>query len=77
MIRVVQVLHDGLDRQRERAAGVVRRSPNGLIAVHVDAGDSEVRLAYRAPFALVAVYWLTWACWAGLIIGALRAHWRR
>ena len=57
--------------------GVVRKSPHGLIAVHVDAGESEVRLAYRAPFALVAVYWLTWACWAGLIIGALRAHWRR
>jgi hypothetical protein len=54
----------------------VRRSPNGLVAVPVDAGRSEVRLAYRAPLPLVLSYWLTWACWAGLAVFAARGLWR-
>jgi hypothetical protein len=44
----------------------VSRSPNGLIAVPVGAGESEVRLLYRPPAPLLASYWLTWATWAGL-----------
>jgi hypothetical protein len=41
----------------------IRRSPNGLIAVPVGAGESEVRLAYVPPVPLLAAYWLTWVTW--------------
>jgi hypothetical protein len=46
----------------------VVRSPNGLVAVPVSAGESEVRLTYRPPAALLIAYWGTWATWAALIL---------
>jgi hypothetical protein len=46
----------------------VIQSWNGLVAVQVGAGDSLVRLSYRAPAMLVAAYWFTWAAWLGLAI---------
>ena len=41
----------------------VRRSWNGLLAVAVPAGESEVRLAYKPALALVASYGLAWVTW--------------
>jgi hypothetical protein len=57
-------------------AARVRRSPNGLVAVPIPAGDSQVKLVYRPPTVLLTAYWLTWATWTGLILVALR-HSRR
>ncbi len=55
----------------------VRRSWNGLIAVPVAAGESEVRLEYRPPAALLAAYWLMGAAWVGLAVAAARSLSRR
>ena len=44
----------------------LRRSPNGLIAVAVGAGTSEVRLAYKPPGVLSASYAVMGAAWLGL-----------
>jgi hypothetical protein len=45
----------------------VRQTPNGLIAVPIPAGESEVMLAYRPPAVLRACYWVTAACWFGFV----------
>ena len=50
-----------------------QRSMNGLIAVPVGAGQSEVRLLYRPPPALLESYGLAWASWLGML---LVAAWR-
>ena len=56
---------------------VVRKSRNGLVAVRVGAGESEVRLAYRPPAALLSAYWLAWATWGGLAFWSVRSLRRR
>jgi len=53
------------------APSPIRRSPNGLVAVAVPAGKSEVRLRYSPPTIVLAAYWTAWASWAGLAIGLL------
>jgi hypothetical protein len=50
---------------------------NGLIAVPVAAGESEVRLEYRPPAALLAAYWLMVATWVGLAVAAAMSFRRR
>jgi hypothetical protein len=50
----------------------VRRSWNGLVAIPIGKGESEVRLSYRPPFALLASYWGTWAAWLALGAVTLR-----
>jgi hypothetical protein len=47
-------------------AAVIRRSQDGLIAVPIEAGESEVRLAYHPPLPLLLSYWLTWLTWGAL-----------
>ena len=59
------------------APAALRKSPNGLVAVHVAAGESEVRLGYRPPPALLSAYWLAWASWCGLALWTAGALWRR
>ncbi len=55
------------------AQAPVRRSWNGLVAVPVGAGESEVRVTFRPPAALLASYWTTWVAWAALAFyGILR-----
>jgi hypothetical protein len=44
----------------------IRRTQDGLVAVRIAAGESEVRLAYRPPTALLLSYWLTWLTWCAL-----------
>jgi hypothetical protein len=50
----------------------IRRTLNGLIAVPVGPGESEVRLVYRPPTLLLVSYWLTWAAWIGLAAYLIR-----
>jgi hypothetical protein len=53
----------------------VQRSWNGLVAIPVAKGESEVRLNYRPSFALLASYWGTWATW--ITLGAVAVRYKR
>jgi hypothetical protein len=59
-----------------RPAAVIQ-SKHGLVAVPVEAGESEVRLEYRPPAALLASYWLMGAAWVALAAVAAASLMRR
>lgn len=48
----------------------VAKSKQGLVMIEVPAGESAATLAYHAPFALRASYWISLATLAGLIVAA-------
>lgn len=54
----------------------VRRSRNGLVAVPVGPGESEVRVIFRPQAVLLASYWITWAAWAAFGAWGVFRIWR-
>jgi len=48
----------------------VRKTPGGLVGIAVPAGDSRVKLVYRPPLGLAALFWVSLAGMGGLAAGA-------
>jgi hypothetical protein len=55
----------------------VRATGNAMIAVPIPAGESEVRLSYKPPPALLLAYLLTGAAWLGLVFAGAKCALRR
>ncbi len=55
----------------------VRATTNAVIAVPIPAGESQVRLSYKPPAALLLAYLLTGAAWLGLVLAGAKCAVRR